>query len=93
MIMETVFPMMSVVWGTKNMHHRAWDGFEARLAYTMAAFNILNGGWATTATAYDGRGNDNTAYCRCATTLKPRYLSTGYWLEVPKSQKSGSQVA
>ena len=41
MIVETVFSMMSVVWGTNTMHHRTWDGFEARLAYTMAAFNIL----------------------------------------------------
>ena len=32
---------MSVVWDTKTLHHRAWDGFEARLAYTVAAFNIL----------------------------------------------------
>ncbi len=35
------FTWMWVVWGTKTMHHRAWDGFEARLAYTVAAFNIL----------------------------------------------------
>lgn len=41
MIVETVFPMMLVVWGTKTMHHGAWDGFEAGLSYTMAAFNIL----------------------------------------------------
>ena len=41
MIVETVFAMMSVGWGSKNMHHRAWDSFEVRLAYTMAAFNIL----------------------------------------------------
>lgn len=40
MIVETVCFMMSVVWGTKTMHHLAWDGFEARLAYTTAAFNI-----------------------------------------------------
>jgi len=29
MIVETVFSMMSVVWHTKTMRHRAWDGFEA----------------------------------------------------------------
>lgn len=40
MIVETVFSMMSVVWGTKTMRDRAWDGFEARLACTIAAFNI-----------------------------------------------------
>ena len=41
MIVETVFSMMSVVWHTKVMRHRAWNGFEAHLAYTIAAFNIL----------------------------------------------------
>ena len=41
MIVETVFSMMSVVWHTKEMRHRVWDGFEAHLAYTLAAFNIL----------------------------------------------------
>ena len=41
MIVETVFSMMSVVWRTKEMRHRVWDGFEAHLAYTMAAFNII----------------------------------------------------
>ena len=41
MIVETVFSMMSVVWHTKEMRHRVWDGFEAHLAYTVAAFNIL----------------------------------------------------
>ena len=41
MIVETVFAMMSVVWQTKTMRHRVWAGFEAHLAYTMAAFNIL----------------------------------------------------
>ena len=40
-IVETVFSMMSVVWHTKKMRHRVWDGFEAHLAYTVAAFNIL----------------------------------------------------
>ena len=40
MIVETVFSMMSVVWRTQTMRHRAWEGFEAHLA-TLAAFNIL----------------------------------------------------
>ena len=41
MIVETVFSMMSLVWHIKEMCQRVWDGFEAHLAYTMAAFNIL----------------------------------------------------
>ena len=41
MAVETTFSMMSVVWGSKEMHHRAWNGFEAHLAYTIAAFDIL----------------------------------------------------
>ena len=41
MTVETTFAMMSVVWGSKKMRHLTWQGFEARLAYTIAAFNIL----------------------------------------------------
>ena len=41
MAVETTFSMMSVVWGSKEMRHRAWDGLEAHLAYTIAAFDIL----------------------------------------------------
>ena len=41
MAVETTFSMMSVVWGAKAMRHRAWDGFEANLAYTITAFDIL----------------------------------------------------
>ena len=41
MAVETTFSMMTVVWGSKKMRHRAWDGFEAHLAYTIAAFDIL----------------------------------------------------
>ena len=41
MIVETTFSMMTQVWGSKEMRHRVWEGFEAHLAYLMAAFNIL----------------------------------------------------
>ena len=41
MAVETTFSMMSVVWGSKEMRHRVWNGFEAHLAYTIAAFDIL----------------------------------------------------
>ncbi len=41
MPVETTFAMMTVAWNTKRMRHRIWEGFEAHLAYTVAAFNIL----------------------------------------------------
>ena len=41
MIVETTFSMMTTVWGTKTMRHNTWSGFEAHLAYLMAAFNLL----------------------------------------------------
>ena len=41
MMVETVFSMMSVKWDFKVQRHRAWEGFEAHLAYAMAGFNIL----------------------------------------------------
>ncbi len=39
--METIFSMMTTVWGSKTMRHNTWRGFEAHLSYLMAAFNIL----------------------------------------------------
>ena len=41
MIVETTFSMMTTVWGSKQMRHNTWRGFEAHLSYLMAAFNIL----------------------------------------------------
>ena len=41
MIVETTFAMMTAVWGSKEMRHNTWKGFEAHLSYLMAAFNIL----------------------------------------------------
>ena len=41
MIVETTFSMMTAVWGSKEMRHNTWKGFEAHLSYLMAAFNIL----------------------------------------------------
>ena len=40
MTVETAFAMMSVEWGCKAQRHRAWERFEAHLAYAMAGFNI-----------------------------------------------------
>ena len=41
MTVETVFAMMRAKWDFKAQRHRAWEGFEAHLAYAMAGFNIL----------------------------------------------------
>lgn len=41
MIVETVLSMLTLVCHIKRMAHRVWDYFKARLAYTMASFNIL----------------------------------------------------
>lgn len=41
MVVETVLSMLTVVSHFKKVGHRAWECFHARLAYTMAAFNVL----------------------------------------------------
>ena len=41
MKVETVLSMLTVVCHIKKMRHRVWDYFKARLAYLIAAFNIL----------------------------------------------------
>jgi hypothetical protein len=38
---ETVFSMLTLVRHCKKVMHRAWAYFQARLAFTMAAFNGL----------------------------------------------------
>ncbi len=35
MIVETTFSMMTTVWGSKEMRHHTWRGFEAHLSYLM----------------------------------------------------------
>lgn len=41
MMVETVLSMLTLVCHFKKLTHRVWDYFRARLAYTMAAFNLL----------------------------------------------------
>src|SRR6059036_27470 len=41
MLVETVFSMLTVVCHLKKVMHRGWAYFQARLAFTMAAFNVL----------------------------------------------------
>jgi hypothetical protein len=41
MLIETVLSMLTLVSHFKKMMHRVWEYFEARLAFTMAAFHVL----------------------------------------------------
>ncbi|MES4787734.1 MAG: hypothetical protein C4294_20145, partial [Nitrospiraceae bacterium] len=41
MVIETVLPMLTTVSHFKKVGHRVWDYFSARLAFTMATFNLL----------------------------------------------------
>lgn len=41
MIIETVLSMLTTVCHFKRVSHRVWDYFQARLAFTMAAYNLL----------------------------------------------------
>src|SRR5216683_1069058 len=40
MLVETVFSMLTLVSHFKKVMHRVWAYFQARLAFTMAAFNV-----------------------------------------------------
>src|SRR5881296_1561663 len=40
-LVETVLSMLTVVCHFKKVMHRGWEYFHARLAFTMAAFNVL----------------------------------------------------
>ena len=41
MLVETVLSMLTLVCHLKKVMHRGWAYFQARLAFTMAAFNLL----------------------------------------------------
>ena len=41
MVIETVLSMLTVVSHFKKVFHRTWTQFQARLAYTMAGFNLF----------------------------------------------------
>ena len=41
LIVETMLSMLTTVFHFKHLAHRTWDYFKARLAFTMAAFNLL----------------------------------------------------
>jgi hypothetical protein len=54
MVVETVLSMLTNVCHFKKVGHRVWAYFEARLAFTMAAFNIL--------TQWDGLAFDEDGF-------------------------------
>src|SRR2546425_5348986 len=41
LLVETVLSMLTLVMHLKKVMHREWASFHARLAFTMAAFNVL----------------------------------------------------
>src|SRR5262249_34054771 len=41
MLVETVLSMLTLVCHLKKVMHQGWAYFQARLAFTMAAFNVL----------------------------------------------------
>jgi len=41
MLVETVLSMLTTVFHSKKMSHRVWAYFRARVAWTMAVFNLL----------------------------------------------------
>jgi hypothetical protein len=41
MLVETVLSMLTLVCHFKKVMHRVWTSFQARLAFTMAAYNVL----------------------------------------------------
>src|SRR5215471_4848394 len=41
MLVETVLSRLTLVCHLKKVMHRGWAYFQARLAFTMAAFNVL----------------------------------------------------
>jgi hypothetical protein len=45
MVVETVFSMLTVVCHFKHLRHRVWEHLTARVAATVALFNVLTG-WA-----------------------------------------------
>ena len=41
MRVETIFSLLTTVFQGKKMRQRVWEYFSARVAWTMAAFNLL----------------------------------------------------
>src|SRR5215510_5998734 len=41
MLVETVLSMLTTIFHSKKVSHRVWAYFRARVAWTMAAFNLL----------------------------------------------------
>jgi hypothetical protein len=41
MLVETIFSLLTTVFHSKKVRQRVWEYFHARVAWTMAAFNLL----------------------------------------------------
>ena len=41
MVVETVLSMLTTICRFKKLSHRTWAALRARLAFTMAVFNVL----------------------------------------------------
>ena len=41
MLVETVFSLLTTIFRGKKVRQRVWEYFQARVAWTMAAFNLL----------------------------------------------------
>jgi hypothetical protein len=54
MVIETILSMLTVISNFKKVFHRTWTQFQARLAYTMAGFNIF--------AAWDGLTPDENGF-------------------------------
>jgi hypothetical protein len=54
MIVETVLSMLTTICHFKKVMHRVWENFQARLAFTMATFNLL--------VSWDGFHPDHTGF-------------------------------
>ena len=54
MMVEMVLSMLTLVCHFKRLTHRVWDYFKARLAFSMAAFNLL--------VQWDGRQPDERGF-------------------------------
>ena len=41
MVVETILSLLTRICQCKRLHHRTWSGFQARIAFMMALFNLL----------------------------------------------------